>query len=592
LRRRSHPEHRGDLLLAVGVTVAYAAGLWQFSQHVRHAAGGEHIGPVEHGSAQVDVMLMLTFIALGKYLQLVALERTTAPLVSLLELPPEATLCVREGQQVVVSTQAVAAGETILVRPGQRVPLDARILSGSSQIVQSWLTGDARPVDCGPDAEIFAGTLNVSHPLIARVVHPARQSLPQRVADALQSAAGPPSRSEMAADRLANWLLPLAALAAAGAGSISAIHYGWFEGLAVGAAVYLSASASALALAGATAMRVGCGHGALHGVLILGGAAAETAAAAVTAVLDKKAAITPGLPAVAQLVTAPGVRPDELLATAAAAAQFGDDPSSSSIVAEAKRRKLRIPVARNQSDRTEPYQGIVARTLTGETIVGDIAWVATAGVDVQSLAARLAAIRAAGQSAVVVAVGTRLFGAIALAETVAPYCRQAVGQIRALGLRVALLSSEPVAVTAAAGREVRFDQVLAEIPSGQEGAAVRQLCNTSDCVAYVGAAQGHEAAMQGADLGVALGTAGTVNVAGANVVLPGDLRGVGRAILLSRAMTRTARVNLAIALAYNALAIPLFALFHWPGMLAAAASAAAGVIVVVNSLLLVRQRID
>lgn len=585
-----HPSHRGDLLLATGVTLAYAVGLWQFSQFMRQVAEGKDMpGVATHGTLFVDATLMLTFIALGKYLQAAALERTTAPLRELLELPPENAICVREGQQVLVATQDVSVGETILIRPGQRVSLDARVLSGTSQIDQAWLTGEPRAVDCGPDSEIFAGTLNGAGSLIARVVHGPRDSTPQRVIAATCRPEAKKSDIERRTEQLANSLLfmvPIAAVITCGAWLLWGNRH---DALQATIAVLISASVSSLALSAKSALQAGCAQGARQGVLISSGAAAENATLLTTIALDKAASITPGLPAVVELIPYDGVRRDELLATAAGAAQFGDDPLSVCIHAEALRRGLRIPGTRSHN--IAPGQGISARTLTGETMLGLDTWLATMQVDVSPLAGRISAIRAAGQSAYGVSVGTRLFGAVAAADVVAPYSRQAVGQLRAMGLRVVLLSADSPAITAAAAREVTFDQVIAGISPDRKPAIINQLRTPGAQVAMVDAGIGDEASLAAADLGIALDVQGNLTIDAADILLPGDLRGVGRAILLSRAIFGTIRTNLGFAVVYNALLIPLAAA-GLPGVIAAAATTIASVAVVANSLLLLRKRID
>ena len=589
LRRFQSRAHRGDLLLAAGVTVAYAAGLWQFSQFVRQSVEAPGAGPTVRGELFVDAMLMLTFIALGKYLQAVALERTIAPLRELIELPPENALCVREGRQMMIPAHQIEMGETILIRPGQRVPLDARVLSGSSQVDQSWLTGDARPVEIGPDAELFAGTLNGAGPLIARVTHTARRCAPQRVVAMLRRAAVKTSSMEQLTDRLATWLVPLVTLVTAAAFGWTLHDSGFHDALLVSSAVLLSASAGAVALCATTAVTVGSGRGALQGVFFAGGAATETATFLTTIALDKKTAITPGLPAVVELVTHAGVRPEELLATAAVAAQFGDDPLSACIVSEARHRGLRIPGARSHN-RT-PDQGVSARTLLGETVIGVDTWLVTLGVAITPLTGKLAAIKAAGHVAWAVAVGRRLFGAVATADVVAPYSRQAVGQLRALGLRVVLLSEDSLTVTAVAAREVTFDQVISDVAPDRKAEVVAQLRSSGARIALVSSSDEDAATFATADLSVALHVAGKVTPNHADIVLPGDLRSVAQAIILSRQISRTIRWNLALALGFNALLIPLAAL-GLPGVLAAASSAVAGVAVVTNSLWLSRRRLD
>jgi len=590
LRAPREPLARADLLLALAVMLAYGAGIWHLLQFLRQA--GESIDASTagiYGTPFVDAALILTFLALGKYLYAVAVERFGSPLRELSELTPDQTVCVREGQQAVVPTSEVTVGETILIHPGRRVPLNARVLSGVSQLDQVWLTGDPRPIDCAPGAEIVAGTLNDRGTLIASVTAARSDSAPHQIAELLRR--GRTVRSDM--QRRIRWLAQaliaivlLTAIAAAGLWLLSGRRH---DALQAATAVLLAASVSALALTAATAVQAGCSRGALQGVLFTGGAAAEDASALTTVVVDKSA-ICPGPPRVVELIPHDGVHAEELLVTAATAAQYAEDPRFSCIHAEANRRGLRVPAARGHA--AVDREGLAARTLLGETRLGRDAWFDALGVDASPLGGTLAAMRAAGYTGWVVSVGARLFGTVAVADVVAPYSRQAVGQLRAMGLRVVLLSGESPAITAGIAREVTFDEVLADVATDRKPLTLAQMRKPGAQIAWVGTGAEDNASLAAADLGVALNVGGQIQVPAADVILPGDLRGVGRAILLSRAMVGTIRTNLGFVLAYNAILIPLAAIGLVPPVLAAAATTVCTTAVIANSLLLLRRRID
>jgi len=519
----------------------------------------------------------------------VALERIAFPRRELSELTPEQTVCVRHGQQQMVPTVDVGVGETILIHPGRRVPLNARVLSGVSQIDQAWLTGDPRPVDCGPDTEIVAGTLNGGGPLIARVTAALSDSAPAQIAAVLRPGRAERSDLERRIARFSNGLTLFILLTSLVAAGVWLQRSGRHEAAQAATAVLLAASISSLAHSAVTAVQAGSGRGALQGVLLTGGAAAEGTAALTTIVVDKRA-VCPGPPKVVDLVPHGGVREEELLATAAIAAQYSDDPRFACIQAEAGDRGLRIPTPRSQA--VAQPEGLAARTLLGETRLGRDSWFAALGVDASPLDAALAKMRAAGHTAWVVAVGARLFGAVAVSDVVAPYSRQAVGQLRALGLRVVLLSDAAPAITAGIAREVTFDEVLPGVSPDRIPQTLAPLRTPGSQIAWVGPGAGQSEALAAADVGMALNVGGQVNVPGADVILPSDLRGVGRAILLSRAIVGTIRTNLGFALAYNALLIPLAAINLLPPVLAAAATTVAGTAVIANSLLLLRRRVD
>lgn len=602
-RRLRHGSTNMDTLVALGTGVAYLAGV---AGLVGLAAGGgwwlAHAGlggSASHGAMYfADAAMILTFITVGKYLEVKAKGRASQAIRRLLDLaPPEATV-LRDDQPRRVPVRAVMVGETVLVRPGEKVPLDGQVVSGYSAVDQSWLTGESLPVDKQPGDEILAGTINGSGALSARVLRPAGRTALAQVIALVRRAQESKTEVGRLADRVVSWFVPgvltVALIALAAWGPLAG---DWATALAATVAVLVVACPCALGLATPTAVLVGSGRGAELGILIKEAHALELAGRLSTIVLDKTGTVTLGKLAVTAVEPADGISPDELLATAAAAERLSGHPLAEAIVAAAQSRKLDI----SQADELAvvPGQGIRA-TLGGRTLlVGNDRLLREAGVDFAAGNDAIAARRAKGQTPLLVAAGGRWLGIVAVADTVAPHSREAIAQLRGQGLDVRLLSGDNRVTAEAVAREVGIEHVIAEVLPNEKQAIVRGLRDEGHVVAMVGDGINDAPALAAADLGIAIGSGSDVAIEAADVVLVGqDLRAVGRTIALSRATLRTIRQNLAWAFVYNILLLPLAAgiLLPFGGPLlppaaAAAAMAASSVSVVTNSLLLRTRRL-
>ena len=602
-RRLRHGSTNMDTLIALGTGVAYLAGV---AQLVNLVAGGELWlaeaglgGSAHHGAMYfADAAMILTFITVGKYLEAKAKGRASRAIGRLLDLAPLEATVVRDDRPQRVPVRAVMAGETILVRPGQKVPLDAEVVSGTSAVDQSWLTGESLPVDKQPGDEILAGTINGQGSLSARVVRPAGKTALAQVIDLVRRAQESKTEVGRLADRVVAWFVPgvllvaLIALLAWGA-----LAGNWATALAAVVAVLVVACPCALGLATPTAILVGSGRGAELGILIKEAHALELAGRLTTIVLDKTGTVTLGKLTVTAVEPASGVSPDELLATAAAAERLSGHPLGEAIVAEAESRKLTIPQADGLA--VVPGQGIRA-TCEGRTLlVGNERLLEAAGIDFHALEDAVQSHRARGQTPLLVAAEGQTLGIVAVADTVAPHSREAIDQLKSLGLEVRLLSGDNRTTAEAVAREVGIDQVIAEVLPDQKQSVVRALRDEGKVVAMVGDGINDAPALAAADVGIAIGSGSDVAIEAADVVLIGqDLRAVGRTVSLSRATLRTIRQNLAWAFLYNILLLPFAAGIlvpfggpQLPPAAAAAAMAASSVSVVTNSLLLRARRL-
>jgi len=587
-RRLRHGSTSMDTLVALGTGAAYGAGAEQA------LAGAAH----GHGMYFLDAGMILCFITLGKWLESLAKGRASAAILKLLDLtPPEATIS--DGDMTRrVPLGAVGVGELILVRPGERVPLDAEVVSGTSGVDESWLTGESLPVEKEPGDELLAGTLNGHGALTARVVRPAGKTTLDRMVELVRRAQESKAQVERLADRVVAWFVPGVLLLAAATLTAWGLAGLWSDGLSAAVAVLVVACPCALGLATPTAVLVASGRGAEHGILIKEAQALETAGRLTTIVLDKTGTVTLGAPRVTELLPAAGVSSDELLASAAAAERQSQHPLAECIVAAARGRELAL--SKVEGLQVVAGEGIRAQ-LDGRTIlVGNERLLDGADVDYSTQQAALDRLRAAGAIALLVADAGHCLGVIGVADPIAPFSREAVERLQALGLEVRLVSGDHRTTAETVAAQLGITSVASEVRPADKEAEVRRLRAAGRVVAMVGDGINDAAALSAADLGVAIGSGSDVAIEAADIVLVGrDLRDVARVVVLARATLRTIRQNLAWAFAYNVLLLPSAAgllepLIGWrlPPLAAAAAMAASSVSVVANSLWLRRKRLD
>jgi Cu+-exporting ATPase len=595
-RRLLHGSTNMDTLIALGTGAAYLAGVWALLE-----AALRHTGHSAHTHAAMyfaDAAMILTFITLGKYLEVRAKGRASQAIRRLLDLTSPVATVLRNGQPARVPIEAVMVGETILVRPGDKVPLDAEVLSGNSNVDQSWLTGESIPVEKQPGDEILAGTINGQGSLTARVVQLAGQTALARVIEMVRRAQESKSEVGRLADRVVAWFVPVVLTIALGTLLAWGLLAGnWEFALVAMISVLVIACPCALGLATPTAVLVGSGRGAENGILIKEAHALEVAGQLTTVVLDKTGTVTLGRPQVTDVVPAEGSTAEELLTAAASAERLSQHPLAEAMIREVDSRQIAIPQASHLE--VIPGQGI--RATVGELVVlvGNEQLMESAGIDLDTWRDAIRSLRSRGRTPLVVASATRLLGLVAVADTIALHSREAVEALKALGLDVQLLSGDNRTTAEAVAREVGIETVIAEVLPGEKREVVRRLQQARQVVAMVGDGINDAPALAAADLGIALGTGSDVAIESADIVLvQQDLRAVVRAVGLSRATLRTIRQNLVGALIYNVLLLPLAAGvlvpslgIHIPPFAAAAAMALSSVSVVSNSLWLRRRGI-
>jgi Cu+-exporting ATPase len=585
-KRLKHFSTNMDTLVALGTSAAYAAGVWQF-----FAARTSH--EVASAMQFMDGGMILVFIALGKFLESRTKGKASAAIRKLLDLtPPEATV-LRDGRTLRLRVGDVRPGEMILVRPGEKVPVDAEIASGHSTFDESWLTGESMPVEKGPGDEILAGTINGGASITARVTRGAGQTALAQVIRLVRHAQESKADVQRLADRVVSYFVPAVLLIAA----LTLVGWvastgGWASGVSAAVAVLVVACPCALGLATPTAVMVGSGLGAEQGILIKEAQALEVAGKLTTVVLDKTGTVTLGKPRVTDLVPVDGVDEQELLSVAAGIEQLTAHPLAEPIVRAALARNIPLTMA---SEARVVAGGGVYGSVDGSLIfVGNERLLAEHGIDPMPLAAVIARLRGDGKTPLLVARDKKPLGVIAVADQIAEGSREAIEQLKRQRLTVRLLTGDHRVTAEAVARQVGIDAVLAEVRPDQKAAEIRRLHAAGQIVAMVGDGINDAPALAAADLGIAIGSGADIAIETADIVLVrSDLRLVPQAIRLARATLRTIRQNLGWAFAYNVVLIPLASgilMPLWgiklPPVAAAAAMALSSVSVVTNSLLL------
>jgi Cu+-exporting ATPase len=590
-----------NTLIAVGTGAAYgysvaatvAPGLFAAAPHAGHTgmAGGMMGGgvPVYFEAAAVIIALVL----LGRLLEARAKGQTGEAIRRLMGLQARTARVVRAGGEVDVPVEAVAAGDVVLVRPGEKIPVDGTVTEGASAVDESMLTGESLPVEKKAGDAVYGATINGLGSFRFRATKVGRETALAQIVKLVQEAQGSKAPIARLADRISGIFTPVVMAIAAAA------FVAWFalspadvrlsHALVAAVSVLIIACPCALGLATPTAVLVGTGKGAELGVLIKGGEPLEVAHRLDTIVLDKTGTVTQGKPVVTDVVPVTGTA-EELLRLAGAVEGASEHPLAAAVVAEARRRGVAVPAATGFLARAG--HGVEATVEGRRVLLGNARLLTEAGVEVGSVAARLEALAAEGKTPVLVAADGALLGLVAVADPVKPEAAEAIGLLKGLGLRVVMVTGDHRKTAEAVARQVGVEEVFAEVLPAGKAARVAALQADGRVVGMVGDGINDAPALAQADVGVATGTGTDVAMAAADVtLLRGDLRGVATAVRLSRATLRTIRQNLFWAFVYNVVGIPLAAGVFYPvtgwllsPVVASAAMSLSSVSVVGNSL--------
>jgi Cu+-exporting ATPase len=538
--------------------------------------------------------VITTLVLLGQVLELRARSQTSSAIRSLLQLAPKTARIVRaDGREEDVPVEDIVAGDTLRVRPGERIAVDGTVVEGSSAVDESMVTGEPIPAEKSAGSRVTGGTVNGTGSFLMRAERVGAETLLAQIVRMVSEAQRSHAPIQRLADVVASYFVP-AVVAAASLSFVAWSLWGpsprYAHGLVNAVAVLIIACPCALGLATPMAIMVGTGRGATAGVLIKNAEALETLEKVDTLVVDKTGTLTEGRPRVTKVMPAAGMTEDGILRLAASLERGSEHPLAAAILGAAEERK--ITLAQVQDFRSISGKGVTG-IMDGKALaLGNAALLANLGITANTWSEKAEALRLDGSTVVFVVSGHSVAGIVAVADPVKASTPEAIESLHREGIRVVMLTGDSRTTADAVAKRLKIDQVFAEILPKQKAEIVKRLQSEKHIVAMAGDGINDAPALAAADVGIAMGPGTDVAIESAGITLvKGDLRGIMRARNLSRATMRNIRQNLFFAFVYNILGVPIAAgaLYPFFGLLlspiiASAAMTFSSVSVIANAL--------
>ncbi len=556
-----------------------------------------------HGAVAVyfeAAAVITVLVLLGQVLELRARERTSGAIRALLGLAPKTARRITDRGDEDVAIDAIAAGDRLRVRPGEKIPVDGRVTEGNSFVNESMVTGEPMPVAKTEGARVIGGTVNQHGALVLVAEQVGRDTMLARIVDMVARAQRSRAPIQRLADRVAGWFVP-AVLASAVLAFVAWVMFGpeprFTFGLVAAVTVLIIACPCALGLATPMSIMVGVGRGARAGILIRDAQALEAFERIDTIVIDKTGTLTEGRPKLTSVTTAPGIDENTLLQLAASVEQASEHPLARAIAEAAKARDLS---AEKLSDfAAHPGKGATGNVRGQAVALGNAALMRDLNVAISEFETAAEAARASGATVIHAAIDGRAAGIFAIADPIKPSAKAAIAALRTDGLRIVMLTGDVATTARAVASQLGITEIEAGVLPERKGEVVQRLRQEGRRVAMVGDGVNDAPALASADVGIAMGGGTDVAIESAGItLLTGDLSGLVRARRLSAATMRNIRQNLAFAFIYNAAGVPIAAGALYPvfgillsPMLGAAAMALSSVSVIGNALRLSRTRL-
>jgi P-type Cu+ transporter len=590
-----------NTLIAVGTGTAYIYSILAtvFPGYFVSAVGQTMNMPGMEGTPTVPVYfeaasVIIALIVLGRLLEARAKGQTGAAIKKLVGLQAKTARVVRDGREMEIETEEVVPGDIVLVRPGEKIPVDGVVTEGSSAVDESMLTGESIPVEKKLGDEVFGATINKTGAFQFKATKVGKDTALQQIVKLVQDAQGSKPPIAKLADQISGVFTPVVICIAI------ATFVVWFVAaspevrftmaLVNFVSVLIIACPCALGLATPTAIMVGTGKGAENGILVKGGDSLETAHKLNTIVLDKTGTITKGEPSLTDVVTADGVAENDFLRTVASAEKSSEHPLAAAIVRGAEARNLAF-------EKVEDFnalegRGIEARVLGKNLLLGNLRLMNERKIALNGAQNTVEKLASEGKTPMFAAIDGRFAGIVAVADTIKPESKDAIHTLQRLGLEVVMMTGDNRRTAEAVAAQVGIKRVLAEVLPEGKSSEIKKLQAEKKLVGMVGDGINDAPALAQADVGIAIGTGTDVAIEASDITLiKGDLRGVATAIALSKATIRSVKQNLFWAFIYNVAGIPIAAGLLYPvtgwllsPIIASAAMSLSSVSVVANSL--------
>ena len=601
-----HRTSNMNTLIAVGTSVAY------FYSAVITFLGDVSLPEGIASETFFDTSTaIIALVLLGRFLEARAKQRASDAIRAMMSLRPDSAQVIRDDIEIQVSIDDLKVGDVVLVRPGERIPVDGEVVAGVSSVDESMLTGESAPIDKTAGSEVFGGTINTTGSFTYRVGKVGRDTMLARIISLVEEAQGSKAPVQRLADTVSAYFVP-AVIGVAALTFVFWLAFGpspsYIHATLTAVAVLIIACPCALGLATPAAIMVGTGKGAEFGALIRSAEALERAHKVQVMALDKTGTITMGKPSVVEIVS-DNLAPDELLRLAASAERNSEHPLGRAIFEYAEMRDL--PLADAEGFRSLPGFGVSVTLDTDELLLGNLALMRSNQIGIGGYEARSIVMAGKGETPVFVARNGEVIGLLAVADAVRPEARDAIARLMLDGIEVVMLTGDNKRTAEEVARQVGIERVVAEVLPGDKASAIKELQWEGKVVGMVGDGINDAPALAQADVSFAIGVGADVAAETADITLVGaDLDGVSKAIRLSKATMRSIRQNLFWAFAYNVALIPvaagvLYPVFSGSGapdflapalgehgflnpILAAAAMAVSSVTVLANSLRLRR----
>jgi len=574
-----------DSLIALGTSAAYLYGI--FAVYQIFVGNVDYAYELYFESAAV----ILTLITLGKYLESVTKGKTSEAIKKLMGLAPKTATVIRSGKELVMPIDEVEVSDIIVVKPGEKLPVDGEVVEGLTSIDESMLTGESIPVEKSPGSKVIGASINKSGYIKYKATRVGKDTALAQIIKLVEDAQGSKAPIAKMADIISGYFVPVVMVIALGSGIA---WYAYGETLVFALTIFISvlviACPCALGLATPTAIMVGTGKGAEHGVLIKSGVALETAHKIKTIVFDKTGTITEGKPKVTDILTVSKIDGEYLLQLAATAEKGSEHPLGEAIVREAEEEKLELK--KIDKFKAIPGHGIEVIIEEKTILLGNKKLMVDSKVDISELEESSEKLAIEGKTPMYVTIDGKLAGIIAVADTVKASSKKAIDTLHKMGIEVAMITGDNKKTAEAIAKEVGIDVVLAEVLPQDKANEVKKLQDQRKKVAMVGDGINDAPALAQADIGIAIGSGTDVAMESADIVLMrSDLMDVPTAIQLSKKTIKNIKQNLFWAFAYNTLGIPVaMGVLHIFGgpllnpIIAAAAMSLSSVSVLLNAI--------